>query len=300
MMRLRFVILVGAFAAGLGLIVFETRLVSAQREQARFLARQVADTTRHLAALRQQRDGVARDLALAEQQLLRLPPITLAVERPTPVARDSTAEAWLARLQQLRALMAANPPQAIPEMQLLTDEDWMRVAQRAAFDTDAQRREALAELRRTSKAKFIPGLASAAQKWTLANGTDKTPASIADLAAHFEPPVDPAILRRYEIVAVSRSSSRANWRAQESAAIDEDYDTRYSVEANGSHGWSGGGPLTWNAEYSDRVQRAYRTYANSNQGARAPGFSAIVPYIDPPLPPAIVEKLLKAERERQK
>ena len=39
-------------------------------------------------------------------------------------------------------------------------------------------------------------------------------------------------------------------------AIDEDYDSRYSVEGTGGYGSSGAGPLTWNADYSSRVQRA--------------------------------------------
>lgn len=299
MKRLRLLLLAAALAAGLGTVVFETRLVSAQRAQRQLLARQIADTTHQLAALRRQRDGTARDLALAEQQLSRLPPVTLATGSSAAGARDPAAEAWLARTQQLHALVAENPTQCIPEMQLLTDEDWMRVAQHAAFETDTQRRAALAELRKAAKVKFIPGLASAAQKWTLAAGLDQTPASVAELAAHFESPVDPAMLQRYEIVPESRPSSRVRWRAQEIAAIDEDYDTRYSVEANGSHGSSSGGPLTWNADYSSRVQRAFRAYAAANQDARPAGIAQVVPYIDPPIPATVIEKLLKAERERK-
>ena len=299
MKRLHLLLLVAALAAGLGTVVFETRLVSAQRAQHQLLTRQIADSTRQLAALHRQRDGTARDLALAEQQLARLPLVTLATRSSVPGARDLATEAWVARTQQLRALAAENPTQLIPEMKLLTDEDWMRVAQHAAFETDAQRREALAALRDAAKVKFVTGLSAAAQKWTLAAGLDKTPAGFAELAPYFESPVDPAILQRYEITPKSQQSSRANWQVREIAAIDEDYDTRHSVEATGSHGWSGGGPLTWNADYSSRVQRAYRAYADANQGALSPSVSQIVPYIDPPLPPTVIEKLLKAERERK-
>lgn len=299
MKRLRLLLFVTALAAGLGLVVFETRLVSAQRAQSQLLTQQIADSTRQLTALRRQRDGTARDIALAEQQLARLPPVTLATQSSAAGARDLATEAWVARTQQLRALAAENPAQLIPEMKLLTDEDWMRVAQHAAFETDAQRRKALAALRHTAKVKFITCLSAAAQKWTLAEGLAKTPSSVAELAPYFESPVDPAIMQRYEIVPESRPSSRASWRVREIAAIDEDYDSRHSVDATGSHGSSGGGPLTWNADYSSRVQSAYRAYVAANQGAQPPDISRVVPYIDPPLPPTVVEKLLKVERERK-
>lgn len=299
MKRWRLLVLAAALVVGLGTFVLEKRLISAQRGQIQLLTRQIADTTRQFAALRHQRDGTARDLALAEQQLLRLPPVAVAIRSPATGARDLATDAWVARTRQLRALVAENSTQVIPEMQLLTDEDWMRVAQHAAFETDAQRREALAALRAAAKIKFITRLSSAAQKWTLAEGIGKTPASVAEFAPYFESLVDPAILQRYEIVAESRPSSRAGWQIREIAAIDEDYDTRYSVEATGGYGWSGGGPLTWNADYSSRVQRAYRAYATANPGAGATGVAQIVPYIDPPLPATVIEKLLRAERERK-
>ncbi len=298
MKRWRLLVLAAALVVGLGTAVVETRLIFAQRGQIRELTRQFADTTQQLAVLRHQRDGTARDLALAEQQLSRLPPIAVAIRGPATGARELGTDTWAARTRQLRALVADNSSQVVPEIQLLTDEDWMRVAQHAAFETDAQRRAALATLRTAAKEKFITRLSAAAQKWTLAEGLDKAPANVAELASRFEPPVDPAILQRYEIVP-ARPSSRAGWQVREIAAIDEDYDNRYSVEATGSYGSSGRGPLTWNADYSSRVQRAYRAYATANPGVGATGIAQIVPYIDPPLPAPVIDKLLRAERERK-
>jgi hypothetical protein len=122
---------------------------------------------------------------------------------------------------------------------------------------------------------------------------------MAELIPHIDPPINPAVLSRYEIVPQANPSSHPKWRICEISAIDEEYDTRRSVGANGSHGWSGGGPLTWNADYASRVQRAYRAYSAARSGAEPAGFAQVVPYIDPPFPPPIVERLLKQERERR-
>lgn len=296
MKRRHLLLLVATLTVGLGTALVGHSHLATQREHTQLLARQNANAARQLTALRRQRDSTARDLALAEQQLARLPTIALVIDRPPTRAPDSATTAWLARAQQLHSLASENPGHHIPEMKLLTDDDWMRVAQHAAFETDDQRRAALAALRTTAKDKFIARLSAAAQKWTLASGVDQRPATMVELTSSFGSTVDPAILPRYEIVAQSNPRSRFSWRAQETAAIDEDYDTRAIVEANGSYGSSGPGPLTWNSDYTARLQGAYRAYASTHLGSPPPRLAQIIPYIDPPLPPATLEKLLQAER----
>jgi hypothetical protein len=175
----------------------------------------------------------------------------------------------------------------------------MRVAQHAAFEDDAQRRETLAALRSAAKSKFIPGLASAALRWVQANGSNQSPAGILELGPHFEPPADPAMLQRYQIVPPEPRSGKSSrpWRAQESVAVDEDYDTRYSAESNGGYG-SSGGVLAWNVEYSTRLQRAYKGYMAANNGSRPADTALIVPFIDPPLPASTLETILRRDRQK--
>ena len=68
-------------------------------------------------------------------------------------AKDPTQRAmlsWLDRADRLRQHMRQMPNQSIPEMQFLTDQDWLDAA-RGNLDTDAQYRRAMSTLRSTAK-----------------------------------------------------------------------------------------------------------------------------------------------------
>jgi hypothetical protein len=99
-----------------------------------------------------------------------------------------------------------------------------------------------------------------------------------------------------------RTGSTANARGlpaiQERAPIDEDYDTRYQVGVGGGTG-SMNPPIAWIENFQTLEQQAYKAYAKANNGASPAKTSQLIPYFDPPLAPATVEKLIKAESERK-
>lgn len=293
--RLLLLLPLGALAATVALQALRLDRTRVQLAAART---QNASLQRELSLARRNQHTAERDLGAAETQLAQLAPAAPSPGAPSGLSADPLVASWLGRTRQLRALLERNPSHAIPELQHLTAEDWLRVAREAAFDTDEQRRQALAGLRHAAKLRLVPLLSPAAQQFTLAHlaGVPSTPA---DLAPYFTTPVASEILARYEIQTETSASSRSRWSLREKVPVDEDYDQRLRIESSGSHG-TRSGPLAWHDDYAARLQNAYRTFTAAQPDTRRPPTLAqVVPYIQPPLPPATLEKLLQAERARQ-
>lgn len=286
-------LLVGAVSIG-----FEVAAFSQRRAEQESLGRSIAAADRTLAQLARQRTALARDVALAEQQLARIPPVRLPEASSAVSADDQVVAAWQVRAATLRDLAARTPAALIPEMKLLDDEDWLRVAQTAAFDTEAQRRQALAKLRTAAKARFEVLLAETVARFKTAHG-DRIPATALDLAPFLTPPADAAMLARYAVMHRDpyAQNSRDGWGLRETSAVDADYDSRHTVSSNGGRG-SSSGFSAWIDDLTPRLRQARQAYAAANHGAQPAGISQVLPFLDPPLPPQAVEKLLEAERNR--
>ncbi len=201
-----------------------------------------------------------------------------------------------------RRFSAANsgerPDQRIPEMQFLAEEDWLRVAKDIQFDSDEATRRALAALRTAAAARFQPQLTSALRGF--AKTPPENPPTILALQPFADPPIDPSLLARYELSKTTEIPPR--WKVQTKDPVDADYDTRHTVDVYVDNRGYGGGsataPTAWIPDFREQSMRAYQAYTKANNGTSAPNLAAALPYFDPPLAPAVLEKLLKAERAR--
>lgn len=120
-----------------------------------------------------------------------------------------TAEitAWLDRASGLRQALADRPELRIPELQLLTNENWMAAAQQihsASLDSISGRTEIdftpnLASLRRTAQRNLIEATYGAVQKFRLQHG-GALPEDLDQLVPFFPAPFDPVIFSRYDVV----------------------------------------------------------------------------------------------------
>jgi hypothetical protein len=293
------VLLSVALLAGGGIGTIEYRFAARQRAELRALRERNAIADRQLAELRQQGERLARDLRAAEDQVGQLPAVSVSLSAAEVARPDSAIAAWVARTRQLRDLLARRPEHAAPELQLLLDEDWLRIARDAEFETDVQQRRALAELRKQAKSRFVSRLVQAVQKFTTADFT-RTPTDVNEIAPHFDPPIDAAILARYEIKSnPADAKSRARWVIRDRLPVDEEYDSRIRVESTGSHG-STGGPFAWNEELGEQIKRAQQKFSAERPGIRPANIADVIPYVQPPLSPATVERLLRLDRERQR
>lgn len=294
-MSSRMLYLVAALIAMASASVFEGRVILQQRDELRTLQKRIADASRQTEALRREVETTQREVSSIEKELADQPP-------PAPVdaqiaARQSEMSAWVARVKHLKRLFAERTDQRIPEMQWLTDDDWLRVAKRASFDDEHGTRKALGELRSSAKQKFFTRLGPALREYArISNGTP--PSSIVAVAPHFESTIDVETLQRYEII--KSNSGNNELLVRESSPVDADYDSRTQMTAssNGNGGLqSMNPPFAWMPDFQERMRRAYRAYTEANQGARPQGIAQAISYFNPPLEQAKTELLLRFERE---
>ena len=164
----------------------------------------------------------------------------------TTAGDSMTAEvtSWLARVNELKQKLDQRPDLKIPELQFLTPRDWLNVARDAKPDTDAGARLAFNNLRAAGKQAFSPTLLRALNSYVQASG-GQLPAEVADLKPYFNPPVDDALLDRYQLVRTGKASdvpAQDPAVIAEKAQVDADFDSLMSVGLNGTsfRGGSGG------------------------------------------------------------
>ena len=164
----------------------------------------------------------------------------------TTAGDSMTAEvtSWLARVNELKQKLDQRPDLKIPELQFLTPRDWLNVARDAKPDTDAGARLAFNNLRAAGKQAFSPTLLRALNSYVQASG-GQLPAEVADLKPYFNPPVDDALLARYQLVRTGKASDVPTQNPTviaEKAQVDADFDSLMSVGLNGTsfRGGSGG------------------------------------------------------------
>jgi len=162
---------------------------------------------------------------------------TLATRIARTAGSDAPPEpemqAWLARVKQLKQLATQRPELRIPEMALLTEENWFVAARNAGFADDDAIRTALGDLRARAKANFAGLLLTALKDYADAN-SDLLPTDPAQLAPFFETPVDPAIFSRYEMRQKGKLSDfREGWLLAEKSSVDEVHDNRLFLYPSG-------------------------------------------------------------------
>lgn len=235
--------------------------------------------------------AVAKELAAAEQQLATIHAETAAATERSNTDREVEIRFWIQRLKKLRTLFTDRREQSIPELALLKDSDWLRIAKENDVDTPEHARQALAAARSRAKAKFLSLLSDALSKYKAANQGQLPPNPVA-LTSYFDAPIDSAILDRYALFpsATPQDPKYEGNLFQEKAPIDADYDVRFTLSTGG--GWAmWDGPLAWIENSEQRNREAIDRYTKANHGMRPTSVLDWVPYFDPPLSPELIEKI---------
>ncbi len=134
-------------------------------------------------------------------------------------------EMYAQRINQLKQWLGEHPAEKIPELQFLTDRDWLDAAPAAenGFDAAMSLLRANAELRVTGR--FFGALDQYGRDH---NG--QFPAEVAQLKPYLDPPVDDAILDRYVILPatnlVPELRCDGDWVITEKAPVNEALDAR--------------------------------------------------------------------------
>jgi RNA polymerase sigma factor (sigma-70 family) len=187
-----------ALAAALALGLYEGRRAWRLHRAIEAGDAQVHALTNEADRLRRERDAARRDL-LAYR----------SAAAPAAVSDDpltATGAAWLARVERLRQIFAEHPEWRIPEMQLLTDEDWFYYSQARILEPGEsaplnvpyrELRYVLEGLRTKAKERFGEQLLGAMKSYVETNA-HQLPTDLLQLSRYFRSPVDPAIFQRYD------------------------------------------------------------------------------------------------------
>lgn len=187
--------------------------------------------------LRSQRDEAVKHLAEASAEIQSMRSLATAGNPEF----ESALEGWLNRVQALTKWLEKMPEKRIPQMKLLTEEDWLEAAKNAKVDTPLGAREALAALRRLALQKFTRPMHQALELYLKENG-GQFPTDPRLLAGYFDPEVPIEMLSNFEVGEDKTTRSfdangapvpQAPRLAVSSKIVDDVYDTRVSLFA----GW---------------------------------------------------------------
>jgi len=119
------------------------------------------------------------------------------------------------RVSQLKQLLETNPAEKIPELQFLTDRDWLWLAGRKMPNTEDGYRRFLSMTRLMAEQKFVNDLLNPALQQYAQDNNGRFPAEVSQLKRYFKSPIDDAVLQRWEIVPRSKLASELQARVHE-------------------------------------------------------------------------------------
>lgn len=278
----------------------------------------VSRLTRQVQALQQQNSALAaqvgqlttdRDTAQSQvadlKERLRVQNSPAATQSPAELSSDPTdaaVQSWLARIHLLKQRLAQTPRANIPELRFLKALDWAEVAANTKLQTEIDFHKALAELRKRGEDYFTKRLGAALRKYMAANAGQR-PDEISELAPYLDPPVDSAMLDRWEIVpkyAFAGQQFASDQIITEKAAVDPEFDSRHTIDGP----WSGGvGPWRPYGEQQpskeEKQQHALlatlapviHAYRLANGGGSPTDPSQLQPYISNPAQQAALQRV---------
>jgi hypothetical protein len=292
-------IIVAALASVVGTGIYAAHQNANSRAEIETLRQQQAPLTAQVQELQQERDDATNQLAglLAENtqlksnsnqsELLRLRAEVTRLENQEADPAAVAAKTLTDKVNRLKQRLADTPGAKIPEMQFLTDEDWLKAAN-CNLDTDLDYRKALASLRDIAEGKFAGMLHSALGEYLQANN-QQFPTDLSQLQPYFASPVDQDILDRWEITSPSTVPNvevGSQGIITEKAAVDDIFDGRNVIGADGF-----GNVDFLTTETEDALIPVYKAARAANNGQN-PDYSQLLQYATTPEQQAAVQKMI--------
>lgn len=270
MTTLQKVLITTAAVAAIGTGAYEGHKASTWEARARTLEAQQTTNASQLEDLQRQRDeAVAAQTALQEENqrltlaaaqvpklrgdLVRARAQQQSSAPSNPGALDPNDPAVQhfmeakATAEKISRYLDQMPDKKIPEIQFMNDRDWLKATESAKFDTDADIRRTLRELRSIAKNNVPVGRSLYA---FIHDNNGQLPTDMSQLKPYFAKPVTDSsyshwrgiqnaqddalvdnILARYQILHTGNASdySPGTWFIAEKAPVDKEYDTRMKV-----------------------------------------------------------------------
>jgi RNA polymerase sigma factor (sigma-70 family) len=142
---------------------------------------------------------------------------------------------WAQRVSQLKQWLEANPSENIPELNLLSEREWLNSM--GPLDTADDYSKVMSLERDNAQLKIMSRLTGAWRRYTAANG-GQIPTDLSQLTSFLDPAIDPSILQRYEMVPstqlVSELQGHGDWVITQKAPVNAELDVRFASGLNGS------------------------------------------------------------------
>jgi hypothetical protein len=131
----------------------------------------------------------------------------------------SMANYYSERVSELKQLLETNPSEKFPELQFLTDRDWLWLAGRKMPDTEDGHRRFLSFTRLFAEQHFVKYLLNPALQQYAHDNAGRFPGDVSQLKRYFKSPVEDAVLRRWEVVPRSKLTSELQAQVNEDSFI---------------------------------------------------------------------------------
>ncbi len=295
-----------AILAGAG--IYEARQATVLRTQVQTLQLQHASLADQLHQLQRVKDGETKRLAAAEAEnerlksghmpteLLRLRSKVTLLQNAANDPTDAAAKELLARVDQLKRQLEQTPSAGIPELQLLSEQDWLTASKGWNLDSESGVRNALSGLRGIGEQKFSNMTQAALAKFSKANN-QPFPTDLSQLQPYFDSPVDAAILRRWEILPAGATMPGIGNQGPfvtQKAPVDDLLDRRWAIGT-----WGSACTDFLNSEIQAVMIPVYKAYAAANNGVNAGDPADYLPFATTSEQQAAVQKLLQQAAARK-
>ena len=274
-------VMIGAtLILGLGIGFYEGRQASRLQQESFVIQQQESPLAQQIQQMTRERNEVASqgsalraenerlNRSTSELLKLRAEVARLRHERRTapPLASEGTnetialdAQVWTDRVKLLKQRFEAWPGKKTPELQLLSDKDWLDEAAFHELDSETACRQSMSRLRSTAKRKFASAVNEAIDQYVGSNNA-QLPSDLSELQPYLKPPMD-SFLGGYQIAKPgwlhppqpggSHSERAATWAIIESGSFtpdgvflgdtsllpDPDYDVYHVIYQGGYYGY---------------------------------------------------------------
>lgn len=302
-----------AVLAGAG--IYETRQAAQLRDHVQTLQQQqvplvgqiqqlqvnYADATNRLAGLLAENSRLNRNPNQTELLKLRGEVTRLREVNAQSAEIDSRAtvmKSWLAREDRLKQVVEQHPDKKTPELQLLSEQDWLNEAKDAKFDTDKDIQRTLANLRNVAGFKFAQIASDAVKKYMAANN-DQFPPDLAQLQTYFNTPISDDILRRWGIMPQSAFPNQkmgGDWVIAVKAPVDREFDSSIVI-GPGSYGSSDYGSVDVQKALTV-LEPVLKAYSADHNGVQAGSTTEIQPYLTTSEQQAAFQTLMQRQSKK--
>lgn len=285
-----------AVLAGAGL--YEVHQVSKLREQNQLFQQQQAVLVEQIAQLNQALTKATNQVAALRDEnerlsgnsteLLRLRGDVARLRSEVNNPDTAPMKAWLARVNLLKQRLEQNPQAVIPELQFVTQEDWLNAAQ-SELETDTDYRRALSILRSAGERYVASALRKALASFAR-DHNKQMPDTLSQLQPYLDSPLNVADLQRWEFIPASQikvSGMGGDTVLTQKAPIDDVFDLRYYIGPNGY----GSTEFLYQgiAAIMDPIYEAFRAAHN---GEWPEDVSLLQPYVTTPEQQLAFQKLI--------